>query len=281
MNFLMNNFNLSSTLLLLLCTFVLKTLNTKLLTNRYWRIVIKNLLNLLLLVGLFVIWTNEIKSFGISIIAIAAAVAIATKEFILCFVGGVYKAINKLFKVGDRIEVNENLGDVIDNNLIFTKLMEVGPKGLSQQYTGRIISVPNSLFLTSSVHNLTSSKKYGFHVFCHPVTYSENILLDKKLMYYAALETCETYLDDAQMEMQNAALKECLDAPKVKPVISLYFKSANEVDFVIRVPVPVRMRGHYQQKIIHRYLEKKGLPRNSAKTSELDMVLNRSINLKN
>ena len=61
--------------------------------------------------------------------------------------------------------------------------------------------------------------------------------------------------------MRNTALKEGLIAPKIDPVISLHFKSAKEVDFVIRVPVPVKKRGHYQQKIVHRYLERTGHPK--------------------
>lgn len=264
------------TSLVVIIAFLLKILLLQYIGKNPWKIYFKNLVNTICLILLFFIWQQEIREFSFSIIAIAAALAIATKEFILCFVGGAYKLSNHFFKIGDRIEVGDNLGDVIDNTLFYTKLLEVGPKGLSQQYTGRIVFVPNSILLTQSVNNLTSSKAYSFHVFKHPIELSPNILRHKKLMYHAALYVCTPYLSEARFEMQNTASKEGLEPPEVGPVVSLHFTSAKEINLLIRVPVPVKMRGHYQQKILHRYLEKLGYPRRKKIVTKTPVLIERS-----
>jgi hypothetical protein len=93
------------------------------------------------------------------------------------------------------------------------------------------------------------------------VFFSKDILLKKKTMHKVALSVCSPYLKEARKEMRATSIVEGLEPPKVDPVISLHFISSTEVEFVIRVPVPVKKRGHYQQKIIHRYLETQGVPR--------------------
>jgi small-conductance mechanosensitive channel len=261
MEFSQTNIKIVVSLVVLFLLTLFKIIGNRRLNKNSRKVYFRNLINFLYVLSTVLIWQQELREFTFSILALIAALSIAMKEFVLCIVGGGYKVLNSLFKIGDRIEIGENLGDVVDNNFLFTKLLEVGPKGLSQQYTGRTICIPNHLLLTQAVHNLTSSKKYSFHVFKHPLIFSNDILLKKKIMHKVASGVCSPYLKEARNELRASALIEGLDAPKIDPVISLHFISSSEVEFVIRVPVPVKRRGHYQQKIIHRYLETQGIPR--------------------
>lgn len=256
----------------------LKSLGVRLLKQNAGKVYLRNTLNFFVVVAALLIWQEELREFTFSILALVAALAIAMKEFVLCFVGGGYKALNRLFSIGDRIEIGDNLGDVVDSNFLYTKLLEVGPKGLSQQYTGRKIYIPNHVLLMQSIHNLTSSRKYGFHVFKHPVKVTKDILIRKKMMTQVAQSVCAPYLAEARFEMRSDSLKEGLEASKVDPVVSLYFNSTTEAELVVRVPVPVKERGHYQQKIIHRFLEKQGYPR---RYTSLNTGVNMSKNYRN
>ncbi len=44
-----------------------------------------NTMVFVLLVGLVVIWAHELQAFGLSLVALAAALVLATKELILCW----------------------------------------------------------------------------------------------------------------------------------------------------------------------------------------------------
>src|SRR5688572_8790645 len=50
--------------------------------KRRWIIQIKNVSLIILAAGLFGIWATELRSFALSLVAVAAALAIATKEII-------------------------------------------------------------------------------------------------------------------------------------------------------------------------------------------------------
>src|SRR5258708_2660906 len=60
--------------------------------KRRWIIQVKNLSVVILVAGMFGIWASELRAFAISFALVASAIAIATKDVILCFLGGVYKA---------------------------------------------------------------------------------------------------------------------------------------------------------------------------------------------
>src|SRR5690606_32112227 len=80
----------------------------------------------------------ELRTVAISIVAIAVAFVVATKELILCITGSILKMASRSFVIGDRIQVKDFRGDVIDQNLLATTILEVGPGKLTHQRTGRM-----------------------------------------------------------------------------------------------------------------------------------------------
>ena len=95
--------------------------------KRRWIIQVKNISLVILAAGLFGIWATELRAFAISLVAVAAALAIATKDVIQCFLGGFYKTSARPFELRDRIEVAGFRGEVIDHNFFSTILLEIGP----------------------------------------------------------------------------------------------------------------------------------------------------------
>lgn len=112
---------------------------------------LRNTTIFLMLVGLIVIWSGEIKTMILSITAMSAAIIIAFKEIILCFSGSILIASNKLFSIGDYIELDGIKGKVIDKNFIYTRL------SISDAMQLREVNIPNLNFITNKVINLSSS----------------------------------------------------------------------------------------------------------------------------
>lgn len=141
-----------TTLALLLFVLVARALLSKLIRTgiqapelrRKWLVQTRNGLILVFLLGLVLIWGQELRTLALSIVAIAVAFVVATKELILCFMGSLVKGGARSFDIGDRIQVKDFRGDVIDQNLLATTIMEVGPGKLTHQRTGRATVIPNS-----------------------------------------------------------------------------------------------------------------------------------------
>ena len=51
------------------------------------------------------------------------------------------------FKAGDRIQVGDSVGDVLDIGSFSTTIMEIREWVDADQYTGRILTIPNSFAL--------------------------------------------------------------------------------------------------------------------------------------
>ncbi|MCO4785795.1 mechanosensitive ion channel family protein [Marinomonas atlantica] len=126
---------------------------------------VDNVFNLLIVIGLVMIWSAELQDIAISIAAFMVALVIATKEFISCIVGAFYKASTRPYTVGDWVRIGHYDGEVTDSDWLSTTLFEVDFKGGSYAYTGRTTVVPNSVLLTNSVQNLNYMRRYIEHTF--------------------------------------------------------------------------------------------------------------------
>lgn len=118
---------------------------------------------LAVIAGLFLLWAPELSEFALSLTAFAVAIVIATKELIMCFAGGLVRGVSGSFSSGDWIEIGPHSGEVTDQSLVTTTLMEIDPTDMS--YTGRSVTAPNSLFLTMPVINHRHRKRFVHHEF--------------------------------------------------------------------------------------------------------------------
>lgn len=126
---------------------------------------VHNFGNLLLVIGLISIWIAELREFALSIAAFSVAIVIALREFVQCFVGGVFQAGMRSFTVGDWVKIGDEFGEVIDSDWLSTTLLEIDPHGLGNGYTGTTLYIPNSAFFTKPIKNLNFMRRYIEHTF--------------------------------------------------------------------------------------------------------------------
>ncbi|UPQ89778.1 mechanosensitive ion channel family protein [Vibrio sinaloensis] len=133
--------------------------------QRNWMSRTKNGTFIITVLTLFVLWQSEISEFAFSVAAIAVAIVVASKEIILCFTGSIQRASSRSFRIGDWIEVGKTCGEVIEHNIMATVIQEIDLHHGQYHYTGKTITLPNSMFFTYPVKNLNFMKRYVFHNF--------------------------------------------------------------------------------------------------------------------
>lgn len=215
----------------------------------------RNVLLIVFVGGLFFIWQPELKAFALSIVGIAVAIVIGTKELILCVSGTVMIRLNQAFSVGDRIEVAGHRGDVIDMTLLATTIIETGPGQLTHQYTGRKVILPNSLFVGSGFINETFTNEFVLHVFTVPVPISANWRALEQSILLASQEACAPYLEEAKAHLERLADMEALNIPPVEVKVSLQIPSPDQLNLIVRLPTPARSKGKIEQMIIRKAME--------------------------
>ena len=134
-------------------------------TRRKWISVVQNSTILFLILGCIFIWSPQLSTFALSLTAFAVALVVATKEYILCVVGAIYRATSNPFAVGDIIEIQNLRGEVLTEGILTTKLQELGTSSSRFHYSGRILTIPNSVLLTHTVYNEHFRKVHLHHSF--------------------------------------------------------------------------------------------------------------------
>jgi small-conductance mechanosensitive channel len=226
--------------------------------RRRWIVQVRNATLLAFLVGLIIIWAAQIKEVAISLLAVAVAVVLATKELIICLTGGIIRTVSHRVQIGSRIEIGGHRGDVIDMDPMTTTLLEIGPGQHFHQYTGRAVTIPNSQFLSSSVVNETYTEKYVVHVFAVPLTLAEDWRAAEERLLEAALAVCSPYLEEARRYMEEIGRKEGVEPPTLDPRISVVLPEPGKITLLARVPVPAKRKGRTEQEIMRKYLELTG-----------------------
>jgi small-conductance mechanosensitive channel len=229
--------------------------------RRKWLVNSRNGLLLLLLLGLVLIWGNELRALALSIVAIAVAFVVATKELILCLTGSLLKSGSSAFNLGDRIQVKDFRGDVVDHNLLATTIMEVGPGKSMHQRTGRMIVIPNALFVSEPVVNESLTDKYGFHVFSVPFRREDDWHAARRAFIEAAERHCAPFIEEVRKHMGRISDIRGLGLPAVEPRVTVHVPSATEIHLVVRLPVPAGQRSAVEQAILEEVLSSSNFSR--------------------
>lgn len=222
--------------------------------RRKWLVNSRNGLLLLLLLGLILIWGSELRTLALSVVAIAIAFVVATKELILCLSGSLIKSSSSAFNLGDRVQIKDFRGDVIDHNLLTTTLLEVGPGKSIHQRTGRMVTLPNALLVSEPVIKESFTEKFGFHVFSVPFKREDDWPGARQAFLDAAKRRCASYIEDARKHMTDVTARLGLGLPSVEPCVSIHAPTAGEVHLIIRLPVPSGQRHAIEQAILEEVL---------------------------
>lgn len=233
-----------------------KTKSIPLMHRRQWIVKAKTILLFMLIFGVLVIWAAELQTVAISLVAIAAAIVIAFKEIIMNVSGYFARASAKPFAIGDRIEVDGIRGDVIDQNLFFTKVLEIGPGQITNQYTGRSVNIPNSTFLSKNIINESFTNTYTLHVFIVPIKLTKHFKQLQEDLLSICQEVCSSYIEEARTAFESFGESQGLEAPSVDPRVHLRFLDKETVEFIVRIPAQTSRKGRIEQEIIKDFSEK-------------------------
>jgi small-conductance mechanosensitive channel len=97
-------------------------------------------------------WVGVLFSLGV----VGFAVTFALQQPLFSLIGWVYIMVKRPYQVGDRVAIEDSKGDVVEVDFLVTTLWEIeGDLVSSHQPSGRTVTMPNSVVLSSHVRNYT------------------------------------------------------------------------------------------------------------------------------
>lgn len=218
--------------------------------SRRWVVLTRNILIGVGAFALIYVWAEELRVIGLSLVAVAVAVAISGQDVIRSALASIVGATSRVFSVGDRIIVGDVRGYVVDHSLVLTKLLEIGSGNVR---TGRVISIPNSRLLTDAIINETAGHKYVLHSVKVPVTRDE-WQRARQILLETASRASEPYVEGATRQMEQLAREHALPKPLVEPFVMAKPTGVDTVELTVRVPAEAQYVWRVENEILEAWL---------------------------
>jgi len=153
------------------------------------------------------IWYKGIDSIATYLGLLSAGIAIALKDPLTNVVGWFFILSRTPFAVGDRVQLGDHSGDVIDTNFFKFTLMEIGHWGEGEQSSGRIIHIPNGKVFTETLANYGKGFKYIWNEIPVLITFESN--------WKKAKEILKTISEKHAAHVSKAAAKKFKETSKL------------------------------------------------------------------
>jgi len=222
-----------------------------------WRKTLTYVTYLLALLALGRIWIRGFESVSTFLGLLSAGLAIALRDPIVNVAGWLFIIWRKPFDVGDRIEIGNHRGDVIDIRIFQFTLMEIGNWVSADQATGRVIHIPNGRVFQEAQANYSTGFEYIWNEIPILITFESNWRKAKDILSEIALRDAEPLSKAAEEAIRLAARKFMIFFTSLSPAV--YTRIADSgVLLTLRYLCAPRERRSSEERIAEEILRRFG-----------------------
>jgi len=184
-----------------------------------WRKAIEYVTLFLTVIGLFLIWLPDTRSFATYFGLVSAGLAIALQDPLTDFVGWIFIVWRHPFSVGDRIQIGGHAGDVVDIRYFQFSILEIGNWVDADQSTGRVIQIPNKLVFIESLANYTEGLSYIWNELAVTVTFESNWTRAKQILEAIAAKQAAPKDQETKKQMKRIADRYYINYENLTPIV--------------------------------------------------------------
>jgi len=216
---------------------------------------------LTILLFLALLFEDRLGRLGFALGLIGAGVAVALQDVLASIAGAFSIGFSKLYAVGDRVQIGETIGDVIDIGLLRTTLLETGNWVSKDSYNGRIVRVPNSAVMKGSVFNYSQGFQFVWDEIKVAFTASSDFQFARDMLTRVAREAIGDYLLEAQTSWKVVSDYYETVSPPLEPTITLVVNAGNlefDVSYVAHYTKRTAMQDQLFTKIVQEVAKSNG-----------------------
>src|SRR5438128_4239771 len=178
------------------------------------------------------------------------------QEPLLNLVGWLVLIAMGLYKLGDRIEMNQARGYVVDITPMNTTLREVGGLLYGDSFTGRYVTIPNSQILKGNVFNATKDTLFIWDQITVSVTYESDHRLAEKLLLESAEDIVGPMMRENRAHLRaKYEFADLADYMAEEPKVG-WSLGASSIDLSLVYFCPVFAKGSYRTRLVKRIYER-------------------------
>jgi small-conductance mechanosensitive channel len=213
----------------------------------------------ILIIGLSLLsanWYTALASLGL----LSLILGFALQTPITSLIGWIYLLVRQPYRVGDRIQIDEAKGDVIDVSYLDTTLWEFGGPYLSTQHpSGRIIKFPNSLVLSRTVYNYSWPLfPYVWNEIKFQVAYNSDLEFITQTLQQVVEEEIGERMMDLVRTYRELLSQTPVDELEIqeRPVVHFRASENTWLEAIVRYLVHPKESGRVKTRLTKKLLEK-------------------------
>lgn len=188
--------------------------------SRYtWKRSVSFTIGFLMVILIGSVWIRAIGQFGTFLGLLTAGLAIALKDLLTNIAGWIFILTRKPFSLGDRVQIGEHAGDVIDIRLFQFTLLEIGNWVHADQSTGRIIHIPNGTVFSKAQSNYSAGFKYIWNEMKVEVTFESQWQLARDILQKIINDHSKNLSADAEKKIIEASKKYMIFYQYLTPIV--------------------------------------------------------------
>jgi small-conductance mechanosensitive channel len=209
---------------------------------------------LAILLFLAILFEDRLGRLSFALGIAGAGVAVALQDVLASIAGAFSIGFSKLYTVGDRVQIGDIRGDVIDIGLLRTTLMETGNWVSKDLYNGRIARIPNSTVLKGPVFNYSQGFRFIWDDIKVVLTGTSDAQLARAMLLRVAKEAIGEYLFEAQSSWKTMSENNQSENPPLEPTVALVVHSGS-LEFTVSYVVDYTKRTAMQDQLFTKIAE--------------------------
>jgi small-conductance mechanosensitive channel len=165
------------------------------------------------------IWTAGTVDLSTYLGILSAGLAIALKDPIVSVAAWLWILVRQPFKVGDRIQVGDVAGDIVDIGPLTFSMLEIGNWVHDDQSTGRIIHLPNASVFRDYIASYTHGFEFIWNELRVVVTFESDWSRARDVLTEVAWQYSEQAVDEVEQQLEQTARKYMVSYNKLTPIV--------------------------------------------------------------
>jgi small-conductance mechanosensitive channel len=198
--------------------------------------------------------STEASSFATFAGLLTAGIAVAMQSVLVSIVGYFFLIGKYGLRVGDRIQIANVTGEVIDLGLVRLHMMELGAQNSP---TGRVVAFANSVVFQAAggIFKQIPGVSIAWREVVLALPADGNYAAIKERLLGAARRVLEDYRDDLERQARELQRTSLSNAPETaQPLVQLRF-SPGSIDAIVRYPVPMHRAAEVEERMSRELLE--------------------------
>jgi small-conductance mechanosensitive channel len=209
---------------------------------------------LVILLFLAILFEDRLGRLSVTLGVVGAGVAVALQDVVASIASSFSISFSKLYTVGDRVQIGDTLGDVIDVGLLRTTVMETGKWVSKDLYNGRIVHVPNNIVLKVPIFNYSQGFRFIWDEIKVVLTTASDCQLANEMLLRAAKEAIGEYLAEAHTSWRMVSDNYQSASPPLEPTVTLAV-NAGSLEFTVSYVVNYEKRTAMQDRLFRKIVQ--------------------------